>query len=120
MIPMAKTKAATATPVAKVTRGPKKSGDPPLADLKRAAALLKHASDPTRIQVILMLSDSARHVGGLCEEVNQSQPALSHHLALLRHGRIITARRQGKNSFYSLTDQGRELAKLVKGVMGFL
>jgi DNA-binding transcriptional ArsR family regulator len=116
MIPMARTKAA-ATPVAKVSRGLKKSNDQPVARLKRAAMLLKQVSDPTRLQVILMLSDSEQHVGGLCAELNQSQPAVSHHLALLRHGGIISPRRQGKNNFYSLTDQGGELAKVVKGVI---
>jgi DNA-binding transcriptional ArsR family regulator len=46
-----------------------------------------------------------------------SQPAVSHHLALLRHGGIIDCRRQGKNNFYSLTDLGERLSKLVKGVV---
>jgi len=38
--------------------------------------------------------------------VKQSQPATSHHLALLRHGGIIAPRRQGKNNSYALTDAG--------------
>jgi hypothetical protein len=32
----------------------------------------------------------------------------------LRHGSIITPRRQGKNNFYSLTETGEELVKVVK------
>ena len=51
------------------------------------------------------------------EKLNMSQPAVSHHLALLRHGGIISPRRQGKNNFYSLTDTGEELAKVVKSVV---
>ena len=39
-------------------------------------------------------------------QFSQSQPAVSHHLALLRHGGIIAPRRQGKNNFYSLTETG--------------
>jgi DNA-binding transcriptional ArsR family regulator len=65
-----------------------------------------------------MLSEGERHVGGLCGELSQSQPAVSHHLALLRHGGIIAPRRRGKNNFYSLTDEGEELARVVKGVVG--
>ena len=61
-----------------------------------------------------MLSEGERHVGGLCGELNQSQPAVSHHLALLRHGGIIVPRRQGKNNFYSLTETGEHLAGIVK------
>src|SRR4030088_1500487 len=81
-----------------------------LKQAQRAAILLKQVSDPTRLQVILMLSEGEKHVGALCEALNQSQPAVSHHLALLRHGSIIAPRRQGKNNFYGLTEAGEELA----------
>ena len=83
----------------------------------RASILLKHVSDPTRLQVILILSDGERHVGALCAQLSQSQPAVSHHLALLRHGGIIAPRRQGKNNFYSLTDTGTDLAQVVKNLI---
>ncbi len=86
--------------------------------IQRAATLLKQVSDPTRLQVILMLADGERHVGALSDELSQSQPAVSHHLALLRHGGIIAPRRQGKNNFYGLTDIGEELATVVKTVIG--
>jgi DNA-binding transcriptional ArsR family regulator len=84
--------------------------------VQRAAILLKQASDPTRLQIILTLSDGEKHVGALCDDLNQTQPAVSHHLALLRHGGLIAPRRAGKNNFYSLTDSGHELAKVVRGV----
>src|SRR3954447_22216351 len=84
---------------------------------KRASILLKHVSDPTRLQVIQLLSEGEKHVGALCDQLGQSQPAVSHHLALLRHGGIISPRRQGKNNFYSLTASGNELAKVVQALM---
>lgn len=85
---------------------------------RRASILLKHVSDPTRLQVILILSEGERHVGALCAQLSQSQPAVSHHLALLRHGGIIAPRRQGKNNFYSLTATGAELSRVVKSLIG--
>jgi DNA-binding transcriptional ArsR family regulator len=85
--------------------------------IQRAAGLLKHVSDPTRLQVLGLLAERERHVGGLCEELNQGQPAVSHHLALLRLGGLIDRRRQGKNNFYSLTDTGERLSKIVEGVV---
>jgi len=85
---------------------------------QRAANLLKQISDPTRLQVIRMLSEREHHVGGLCDQFNMSPPAVSHHLALLRHGGIVERRRQGKNNFYTLTDTGYQLSKIVKGVTG--
>ncbi len=88
-----------------------------LKQAQRASMLLKHVSDPTRLQVILTLSEGEQHVGALCEQLSQSQPAVSHHLALLRHGGIISPRRQGKNNFYGLTETGSELANVVKDLI---
>jgi DNA-binding transcriptional ArsR family regulator len=95
----------------------KKGVDQRLKLAQRAAMLLKQASDPTRLQVILMLADGEQHVGAICEQLNMSQPAVSHHLALLRHGSIIAPRRQGKNNFYGLTDAGEGLATVVREIM---
>jgi DNA-binding transcriptional ArsR family regulator len=103
-------------PTAKAAK-PKKGADQRLRQAQRAAILLKQVSDPTRLQVILMLSEGEKHVGALCADLNQSQPAVSHHLALLRHGSIIAPRRAGKNNFYGLTEAGERLAAVVKEIM---
>lgn len=89
------------------------------AEVRRVADLLKQVSDPTRLQVLLLLNEQERNVTELCEELGaQSQPAVSHHLALLRHGRLIEPRRSGKHNYYALTDAGRELARVVGAVVG--
>jgi DNA-binding transcriptional ArsR family regulator len=106
-----------AKPVVKVTKA-QKDAALRLKVAQRAAILLKQVSDPTRLQIVLMLSEGEKHVGALCETLSQSQPAVSHHLALLRHGSIIAPRRQGKNNFYALTEAGELLASIVKSVMG--
>lgn len=111
-------KAATTTTKAPTKAKAAKEADQRLQQARRASILLKHVSDPTRLQVILILADGERHVGALCESLSQSQPAVSHHLALLRHGGIIAPRRAGKNNFYSLTETGENLSKVVKGLMG--
>ncbi len=84
--------------------------------IQRAAILLKQVSDPTRLQVVTLLAEGERHAGGLCGQFNMSQPAVSHHLALLRHGGIVDCRRRGKNNVYSLTETGYRLSKIVKGM----
>ena len=103
-------------PTTRKAKAPK-GADQRLKQAQRASILLKHVSDPTRLQVILILAEGEQHVGALCSQLSQSQPAVSHHLALLRHGGIIAPRRQGKNNFYSLTDTGGELAKVVNTLM---
>ncbi|MBX6313879.1 MAG: winged helix-turn-helix transcriptional regulator [Isosphaeraceae bacterium] len=117
---MSTTKASLKTATAKTSAGrakAQKGADQRLQKAKQASILLKHVSDPTRLQVILILAEGERHVGALCEQLSQSQPAVSHHLALLRHGGIIAPRRQGKNNFYSLTETGTALAHVVQGLI---
>lgn len=90
-----------------------------LAEIRRVADLLKQVSDPTRLQVLLLLNEKERNVTELCADLGtQSQPAVSHHLALLRHGRLIEPRRAGKHNYYALTEAGRDLAKVVDGIVG--
>src|SRR5579863_1017160 len=91
----------------------------PSAEIRRVADLLKQVSDPTRLQVLMLLNEKERNVSELCADLGtQSQPAVSHHLALLRHGRLIEPRRAGKHNFYGLTEAGRELAQVVTSVVG--
>ena len=119
---MATTKVSTpsksATPKASTKSKATKAADQRSHQARRASILLKHVSDPTRLQVILILAEGEQHVGALCSQLSQSQPAVSHHLALLRHGGIIAPRRQGKNNFYSLTETGSALADVVQALIG--
>lgn len=85
-------------------------------DAKRAqriAQSMKHMGDGTRVSVLMMLGDGEKHVGAICNALGQSQPAVSHHLALMRHGGVIEPRRVGKNNFYALTEYGRELESVI-------
>ena len=110
-----------AAPSPKSGRSPKSAvaAGRPLAEIRRVAELLKQVSDPTRLQVLMLLSEKERNVSELCSDLGtQSQPAVSHHLALLRHGRLIEPRRSGKHNFYALTEAGRELAQVVDTVVG--
>ncbi len=65
--------------------------------------VFKLLSDETRLRILLYLAqDRELHVTALCEKLGQSQPAVSHHLALLRVAGLIEARRDGKHNFYSV------------------
>jgi len=76
---MAMTKTSVKPAATKSAKGKSapKAADLRLQQAKRASTLLKHVSDPTRLQVILLLSEGERHVGALCDELGQSQPAQS-------------------------------------------
>ena len=110
---------ATVVKTRNVARATKAQRDAALR-LKRAqqaAALLKQVSDPTRLHVLLLLAEGERHVGALCEVLEHSQPATSHHLSLLRHGGLIAPRRDGKNNFYALTERGERLSSIVRKIL---
>jgi DNA-binding transcriptional ArsR family regulator len=114
----ANTPAPTPAP-APAPAAPAKPANRPAPEIRRVADLLKQVSDPTRLQVLMLLNDKERNVSELCSDLGtQSQPAVSHHLALLRHGRLIEPRRSGKHNFYGLTEAGRELAQVVNSIVG--
>ena len=68
-------------------------------------------SDETRLRILFYLAQNSEiHVTDLCSRLGQSQPAVSHHLALLRVSGLIESRREGKHNFYSVrTDHFGEL-----------
>lgn len=71
--------------------------------LKDLAKVCKLLSDETRLRVLLYLTQQGElHVRALCEMLGQSQPAVSHHLALLRMAGLIESRRDGKHNFYRI------------------
>lgn len=71
--------------------------------VKDLVKVFKLLSDETRLRVLLYLTqDRELHVRGLCDLLDQSQPAVSHHLALLRVAGLIESRREGKHNFYRI------------------
>jgi ArsR family transcriptional regulator len=65
--------------------------------------LFKLLADETRLKILYYLTQTRElNVRTLCRMLAQSQPAVSHHLALLRVAGIIECRREGKHNFYHL------------------
>jgi ArsR family transcriptional regulator len=80
--------------------------DVPEAMVKDLVKVFKLLSDETRMHILLFLTRTPElHVRALCEMLGQSQPAVSHHLALLKAAEIIELRREGKHNFYRLVPQ---------------
>jgi ArsR family transcriptional regulator, arsenate/arsenite/antimonite-responsive transcriptional repressor len=71
--------------------------------VKDLVKVFKLLSDETRLRILLYLMRRKElHVRALCEILGQSQPAVSHHLALLRVAELIEPRREGKHNFYRI------------------
>lgn len=85
----------------------KRAGNKPAAVpevlIKDVVKLCKLLADETRLRILHYLTQSHElHVRALCELLGESQPAVSHHLALMRVAGLIDRRREGKHNYYSL------------------
>ena len=64
----------------------------------------KALSDPTRAQIVYLLTSQEYSVNELSEQVPVSASAVSHHLAKLRAIRLVRTRREGNHIYYSIDD----------------
>jgi DNA-binding transcriptional ArsR family regulator len=72
-----------------------------IAGAAQAALLL---ADATRLRLLLILSASEWNVTSLCDQLRLPQPAVSHHLGLLRRIGFVTTRKEGKKVFYAVAE----------------
>ena len=66
------------------------------------AKKLKVISEPKRLRIIDMLSCDKLCACEILEKFDISQPTLSHDMRKLEEAGLVTSRREGKNTFYSL------------------
>lgn len=70
---------------------------------KQLVQVFKLLADETRLRILCYLMQTKElNVRSLCELLDQSQPAVSHHLALMRATGLVDSRRDGKNNFYRI------------------
>jgi ArsR family transcriptional regulator len=73
-----------------------------LPGVEKNTTFLKALADGTRLQILLLLSQQEMAVCELIEALKMSQPAVSHHLKILKSARLVKDVREGKWIFYSL------------------
>ncbi|MHA7134328.1 ArsR/SmtB family transcription factor [Oerskovia turbata] len=88
---------------------------PPDADLDHAVDVLRLLADRTRLAILAMLDGTEMSVSAIAETLGRPGPAVSQHLAKLRTGRLVTARRDGTTVYYSQPDE--HVAALVTNVL---
>jgi len=69
-----------------------------LIELARGFGLL---SDGTRLGILKALVGGSKSVTALCGILGLKQPSVSHHLGILRMGRLVDGTRKGKSVLYS-------------------
>ena len=74
-------------------------------DLAAAARLFHALSDETRLAILEMLQDGERCVCELQGELDAAQSRLSFHLKVLRDAGIVTDRKEGRWSYYTIVPE---------------
>ena len=78
-----------------------KRSRPNAAALKEWAQGFSLLSDATRLGILAELSTGPKNVTAMCKALKLKQPQVSHHLGLLRMGRLVNGQRQGKSVVYT-------------------
>jgi ArsR family transcriptional regulator, arsenate/arsenite/antimonite-responsive transcriptional repressor len=88
---------------------------PVAIDLSRSAQLFHALSDETRLAVLDMLRDGERCVCDLQDALDAAQSRLSFHLKVLREAGLVSDRKDGRWSYYTInTDALAEVHDLVR------
>ena len=66
--------------------------------------LFKVFGDTTRIKIMYALYEGEMCVCAISELLNMTQSAISHQLKTLKDANLVSARRDGKEIYYSLSD----------------
>jgi ArsR family transcriptional regulator len=71
--------------------------------MQRLIDVFKLLADKSRMKILMALAKGGEmHVTALRDVVNQSQPAVSHHLTMMRMTGLVGFRRDGKHNYYHL------------------
>ena len=76
-----------------------------VSDLATAAQLFHALSDQTRLAILEMLQDGERCVCDLQSELDAAQSRLSFHLRVLRDAGLVTDRKEGRWSYYTIVPE---------------
>ena len=77
--------------------------DVPDSVIKDLSDVFRMLSDKSRLKIVLaLLQEGKLHVTALKDLVNQTQPAVSHHLTLMRMNHLVGYRRDGKHNYYRI------------------
>lgn len=78
---------------------------PPDEILYDLAELFKVFGDSTRIKILYALFESELCVCDIAQLLGLTQTAVSHQLRVLKTNKLVRFRKEGKNVFYSLSDE---------------
>jgi ArsR family transcriptional regulator len=85
----------------------------PSSDLSGFEKLFQALSDRTRLRLLSLMADGPVSVGYLADQLGESQPKTSRHLAYLRNAGLVSTSREGKWVYYGVDIQSDEGVQIV-------
>lgn len=86
--------------------------------IQELVVICKALSDENRLRILQMLRSGEKCACKLLEELNITQPTLSHHMKILCDCGLVRGRRKGKWMHYSMCCEGvRKASALMKDLL---
>lgn len=73
---------------------------------KKTAVIFKAFCDENRVKILQLLQGGEKCACKLLDEMNITQPTLSHHMKILCDSGIVMGRKEGKWMHYSISENG--------------
>jgi DNA-binding transcriptional ArsR family regulator len=82
--------------------------------LQPLAFLARSLADENRLRILLSLGNGKKAVSQIVEELNLSQPLVSHHLRELKRSLLVKVERRGPFIYYEMADP--RIIEILKGL----
>jgi len=82
--------------------------------LDSVALLAKSLADENRLRILLCISSGKKSVSGIVEELDLSQPLVSHHLKELKRTLLVNVERSGPFIYYETSE--KEIINILKAL----
>ncbi len=79
-------------------------------DERKTALIFKAFCDENRIRILKMLTSGEKCACKMLEELNVTQPTLSHHMKILCDSGVVVGRKEGKWMHYSISSEGAKVS----------
>ena len=88
------------------------------SSFSEAADIFSQLSDVTRLRILWLLCHCEECVTDIAAAVGMSEPAVSHHLRILKTNNLLVSHRDGKEVYYTLsaTEKARLVHQMVDDV----
>ncbi len=77
------------------------------------ARVFKAFCDENRLMIIELLQTGEKCACRLLEDLNIGQSTLSHHMKILCDSGVVSARKEGKWTYYSISPEGSNYARVL-------